>query len=181
MRTGDLLYFAPEVRFDQVDLDGAGLPDQFQRRVEGFYIRPAAECAQAGFAFAAGVLLVSCIDALARLRLGGGVGKRFEKFTHDALSSFSGVDLAQRFYQEFRNGLVHEARLKKGGQFSLETKATVELLDGLLIINPRLLAEEVREALSAYRKLLDTDDQQRAALAKALRRDHIDDFRAAQA
>src|SRR5574341_1198917 len=141
MRLGSILYFAPGIRFDEVDLDGRRLPEQFRLRMAGFYLEPAQACAQRGFAFAAGVLLVSCIDALARLRFDDKVGKRFKEFTTKALPSFSEGDLAERFYDEFRNGLVHEARLKKGAQFSLETEATVQQLDGLLLVNPKYLAD----------------------------------------
>lgn len=52
MKIGDLLYFAPGIRFDQVDLDGVGLPVQLHKRIEGLYILPAEECAARGHAFA---------------------------------------------------------------------------------------------------------------------------------
>ncbi len=181
MRIGDLLYFAPGLRFDEVDLDGPGLPNQFKRRMTGFYIEPAEECGRHGYAFAAGVLLVSCIDALARLRSGDGVGKRFGKFVAKELRSFSNDDLAERFYEDFRNGLVHEARLKNGGQFSLETGDTVEQLRGIILVNPYRLAKEVRGALDSYVTLLTSNEAEREKLADALRRDHSEDFRVAGA
>ena len=121
------------------------------------------------------------ILALARLRFGGGVGARFQKFVGEELRSFSGGGVAQRFYDDFRNGLVHEARLKKGGQFSLKTKTTVEELGGLLLINPVYLAQEVRAALGSYVTLLGHDNSERERPAEALRQDHSDDFRVAQA
>lgn len=176
MRIGDLLYFAPGIRFNQVDLHGPGLPQQFQQRIEGLYIRPVEECVACHHAFAAGLLLVSCIDALARLRFGNGVEKRFTKFAREQLASFITDDLASRFYLEFRNGLVHEARLKEGGQFSLETSVTVEKVNGLLLINPRLLAREVQSALETYVTLLKADSSKLQALVNALQRDHDKDF-----
>lgn len=111
MKIGEILYFAPGIRFNEVDMDGPLLPEQFGRRVAGFYIDPSEECASRGHAFACGVLIVSCIDALARIRFGDGVGRRFCKFALDELKSFSDPDMAERFYDEFRNGLVHEGRL----------------------------------------------------------------------
>lgn len=177
MRLGDILYFAPGVRFDEVDLRGPGLPEYFRRRISGFYIEPARHCAELGFAFAAGVLLVSCVDALARLRFGGEVGSRFKRFAIEETNSFSTGALAERFYDEFRNGLVHEARLKNGAQFSLDTSATVQQLDGLLLVNPLHLAEEVRSALDSYVTLLETDERSREALARRLEEDLAQDFR----
>jgi hypothetical protein len=68
----------------------------------GFYLEPADACAGSQFAFAAGVVAVSCIDAIARIRFGDGVGSRFEKFVHAELPSFAADGLAARFYDEFR-------------------------------------------------------------------------------
>lgn len=179
MKIGDFLYFAPSLRFDDVDLTGPRLPEQFEQRMTGFYIAPAEECARSNHAFAAGVLLMSAIDALARLRFGDRVGARFRKFVRRELLSFKSDRLAHRLYDEFRNGLVHEARLKKGSQFSLDIKTTVEQLDGLLFVNPKCLATEVREALKSYVALLGHDELERRKLTKALMRDHADDFRVA--
>ena len=157
MRIGDLLYIGPGFRCDQVDLDGPELPMQFQDRMIGFYIEPGEKCARSGYVFAAGVFLVSCIDALARFKFGDGVGGRFRKFLHRELHFDDSI--TQRFYDDFRNGLVHEARLKNGGQFSLETKTTVSELNGLLRINPDYLAQEVRAALHSYVTFFSQDDR----------------------
>jgi hypothetical protein len=181
VRIGNLLFFAPGVRFDEVDLSGATLPRQLQKRLNGYYIEPAGECCRNGHAFAAGALLVSCIDAIGRLKYGGGVGvgDRFRRAAGE-LSSFAAPDLAARFYDEFRNGLVHEARLKRGGQFSLERDRTVEVLGGVLLVNPRRLVDEVRDSLTQWVTELCTDDTKRAKLATLLRRDFADDFRIAK-
>ena len=108
---------------------------------------------------AAGVLPKSCIDALTRFRFENGVGKRFCKFLHQELHFYDGV--TQRFCDDFRNGLVHEARLKNGGQFSLETKTTVSELNGLLLINPDCLAQKVQAGLHSYVTVLIQDDSAR--------------------
>ena len=180
MRIGDLLYFAPGISFDEIDLGGPELPSQFRRRITGFYLDPAEACANLGHVFAAGVLLVSSIDALARIRFGDGVGARFKRFAREELQSFQDDGLSERFYDEFRNGLVHEARLKNGAQFSLETGATVAQLDGLLLINPTYLAREVRTALDSYVALLEQDAGELGKLAATLTQDLADDFRIAR-
>lgn len=79
--------------------------------------------------------------------------------------------------EEFRNGLVHEGRLKNGGQFSLERGATAELVNGILLVNPKCLAAEVRSALDAYVDLAKGDEAERAKLGSALWHDLEDDFR----
>jgi hypothetical protein len=181
MKINNILYFAPGIGFSKVDIDGPELPDQFKRRVNGFYIEPAQKCVECGYAFAAGVLLVSCIDALARIRFGGSVAKRFGRFTREQLQSFSSGDLAGRFYKEFRNGLVHEGRVKNGGQFSLDIGKTVLQSDGILVVNPKYLAQETSSSLNSYIDLLQREDAERQRLADMLRNDHSEDFRVAAA
>ena len=181
MRIGDLLYFAPNIQFNQVDLNGSDWPEYFSKRIAGFYIQPAEECVKCNHAFAAGLLLVSCIDALARFRFDIKVKQRFNKFVGEYLKSFQSDQIATRFYSEFRNGLVHEARLKEGGQFSLQIQSTVEEINGILLVNPHLLAREVRKALDEYVNLLKSDENERAKLAQTLEKDLQKDFSFANA
>lgn len=176
MRIGDILFFAPGVKFDEVDLNGTGLTRQFERRIIGFYLEPADRCASEGFPFAAGVILVSCIDALARFRFGGAVGTRFKAFLANELASFSHGDLSTRFYDEFRNGLVHEARIKEGGQFTLDATQTVQSSGNLLLVNPRHLGVEVHSALDRYVMLLNGDPVELQKLATNLAGDLAVDF-----
>jgi hypothetical protein len=177
MRIDELLYFAPGVTFDQLDLGGENLPDQFESRIRGFYIAPAVDCANAGYWFAAGVLLLSCIDALARFKTGSQiVGDRFKSFARQELKSFAEENRADRLYYAFRNGLVHEGRIKAGAQFSLDTENTVDELQGAFVINPRRLADEVDGALSRYVSQLKADRNLRSQLAARLSKDHRDDL-----
>jgi hypothetical protein len=177
---GGRLFFAPGIGFDEVDPNAAGFPDLFELRVEGFYLIPADDCIAKGHAFAAGLLLVSCIDALARLKYGTAlsVHGRFTRFALNDLASFAG-GLSERFYDECRNGLVHEGRLKAGAQFSFERGQTVDHAGALLIVNPAHLIDEVRAALRAFVVAANSNLNERARLAQAIMRDNRDDFRAA--
>ena len=177
MNEGDILYFAPRIRFGEVDLNGSGLPNQYHERIIGFYVDPAEECAARGQAFASGVLLVTCIDAPALARYGGPTGERFRRFAREELRSFS-RPLEDRLYEDFRNGLVHEARVKNGGQFSLDIESTVEERAGLMLINPEQLAVEVRDSVEAYKNLLMRDDAARRGLSCTLARDFAKEFAA---
>ena len=177
MREGDILYFAPVIRFGEVDLNGSRLPNQYHARITGFYVEPAEECAARGQAFASGVLLVSCIDALARVRYGGHTGERFKRFAREELRSFP-PPLADHLYEDFRNGLVHEALVKNGGQFSLDIGSTVEEMAGLMLINHKQLAVEVRASVNEYTDLLNHDDAARRRLSCTLARDFKKEFAA---
>jgi hypothetical protein len=176
MRIDDILYFAPGIRFDEVDLGGQQLPEQFRARIEGFYLRPAELCADKDAAFAAGALVLACIDALARIQLGSRVGERFKKFATDELSSFKSGDRAARLYYDFRNGLIHEARIKKGAQFSLQFDETIVEIDGVFVINPRRVVGEVRDALERYVEQLQKQPEKLERLTAALREDYADDM-----
>jgi len=57
MRLSDALYFAAGMRFLDLDLHGKDLPRQFERRIQGFYLEPAKQLANSGYAFASGFLL----------------------------------------------------------------------------------------------------------------------------
>jgi hypothetical protein len=177
MRIDDILYFAPGIRFDEIDFSGKRLPDQFHARIDGFYLQPAQLCADKDAAFAAGALVLACIDALARIQIGGSVGKRFRRFAADELSSFKSGDRAARLYYDFRNGLIHEARIKTGAQFSLQFDETIRELDSVLVVNPRRLAGEVRDALEKYVQQLREQPEKLWQLIAALREDHADDAR----
>jgi len=168
----DILHFAPDIPFNGVDWNGNKLPEQFYCRIEGFYLEPAVLCVQNGHAFAAGLLLVSCIDALARLKYrSNDVGKRFKWFLARELKSFGNQNVAQRFYDEVRNGLVHEARLKEGAQFTLDPvideTVTIRIGD-VLLVNPRLLFFEIQNALDAYVELLKKDERELRLLSASL-------------
>lgn len=144
MKTEDGLYFAPDVLFKDVDPDNPKFPEQLRKRIAGFYLEPAKLCCCTKHPFAAGVLLVCSIDALARYCFpedSDAGGERFKKFARKQLRSFRTNGLDDRLYRDVRCGLVHEARLKKGVQFSFEKKKTVDITDNVLVINPQYLAD----------------------------------------
>jgi hypothetical protein len=162
MKVGDFLYFAPGICFSQVDLSGSQLPKQYAARVEGFYLAPAQVLVEGGHGFAAGLLVVTAIDALARLsRPEPRVGQRIKSWLRTELRGLDAPQYADALYDEVRNGLVHEARLKAGTEFSLEQNSLVEEGPGILRFNPRLLLGEVREALARLVLKLEADGDAR--------------------
>jgi len=176
MRIEDQLYFAPNILFADVDFGGAGLPEQFRARIRGFYLGPAHACAQDGHAFAAGALVLLCVDALARLQTGDPVvGRRFKNFVRDHLPSFASEARAACLYEDFRNGLIHEGRIKSGAQFSLDAPETLTSINGIVLVNPVVLANEVGGALDRYVDVLHADADTRRGFSDAVSRDHDDD------
>lgn len=104
-------------------------------------------------------------DFVARIETGENKAKvRIPKWLRDNIKEFDKPNpenpketLADRFYLDFRNGLVHEGRIKNLGQFSYEDEEIVSLKSGVMLINPRLLLIEMKRALKIYFKKLHND------------------------
>ncbi len=175
MRKGDDLFFAPGVRSSEVDLVSPGLAEQYRARIDGFYLAPARLCIERDYAFAAGLLLVSTIDFMAGLQHSAAgladrsVGADFRRFAREELQSFHTGELAQRLYDEFRNGLSHEARIKNAGEFSFDWPQTVRLVGGRLCVNPEWLLREIEAAPDRQIAELSRDDEKREKAAERLR------------
>src|SRR5262245_34518473 len=117
-RIADELYFAPGIRFADLDLSGNRLPSQFQCRIAGFYLKPAIDLARSKHAFAAGVLVVCAMDALALLATGSSSVTGRIKSLCQRIPGLDSPEMADIFCESFRNGLVHQARIKNGSEFS---------------------------------------------------------------
>lgn len=174
MKVGDHVYFAPGIRFTDLDLDGPRLPKQYSARIEGYYLTPADRAAKAGDAFAAGLLALTAIDAMSRLYFGPNRPSRqvksdFEFFVRGLLPSFSEPMKAKILYEKYRNGLVHEARLKDGCQFEIGRSTTFDTSGPMPIIDPARLVTEGRAALKQLVSELEVSQQFLAEFAKYLR------------
>jgi len=170
MKISDILYFAPNIPFSQVDLTGDRLPQQYAERVEGYYLAPAEVLVDGGHGFAAGLLVVTAIDALARVsRVEPGVGERIKAWLSTEVTGLYKPQHVDALYRRVRNGLVHEARLKNGTEFSLDQESLVYEEDGILAFNPRLLLGEVRDALDRSRRQLENDTRARQAFLESVK------------
>ncbi|MBW4471320.1 MAG: hypothetical protein KME45_13075 [Stenomitos rutilans HA7619-LM2] len=176
MRIGDFLYFAPKLQFSDLDLDNSDLGAAWEQRVRGFYIEPASALICMNYAFASGLLILSAIDAMSRYeaaqrRIGRReVGKEFKSFVKAELQSFSSEKNADDLYDKYRNGLVHEARLKEGAEFDLKQDETLLRLGPVTRVNPAKLLEEVKQALAKFVSIL-AEDENSKQFADLLRKD----------
>jgi hypothetical protein len=165
MQIDNELYFAPEIRhLDWTDV--YNLIDAFYRRVMGYYLSPARILTDMNEAFGAGVLCVTTIDFLASIEENttSKVGDRFERWLINRIPKFDIPDplipqqtLACRFYKDFRNGLVHEGRIKNAGQFTLSNDSLIAFERYAMIINPIYLVDWIEDGLSNYRDELLAD------------------------
>jgi hypothetical protein len=153
MRIGDVLLFAPGVTFAMLDLKNQRQTvSMFEARVDGFYLAPArALDDHPEWAFACGLLCCTAIDFLARYSRSerDDEGRFAGWLCAHVLGADEGAQvIAQRLYREFRHGLVHEGRVKNGGQFSHDYRDQLILFEeDVAIVNPTLLTAAVRAGL----------------------------------
>jgi len=166
MRVGDILYFSPERKF--VDLkwdDKKNLISAFIDRVNGFYLEPAEKLNEYKKGFATGVLCATTTDFLARIAIDD-VEKRIAKWLDNNIEEFREADPgnskktpADRFYEDFRCGLVHEGRIKEAGQFSYHfKKKLVKVEEGIIIVNPGLLLKAIKKQFRKYMSQVERDE-----------------------
>jgi len=191
MKVGEILYFTPKYKFSELKWDdNVSLIDAFKNRVEGYYIRPAEKLSGEKDGFAAGVLLLTTVDFLARISIGlDGVRTRFTNWLEANVEEFRDVDpenaaqtLAVRFYDEFRNGFVHEGRIKNAGQFSYDPilhDRLVMVSNGIMMVNPDLLLTAVENSFALYLKRAEADATLFSSFRSALMKDFEKDVKLA--
>ncbi|MGC4102332.1 hypothetical protein [Ferruginibacter sp.] len=161
MRIDDVLYFSPQVKVIDLEMNNKEqILHGFKDRIFSYYLDAANQLNHLGYAFASGVILMSAIDAIANYSIGG--KNHIKDFIRQSpsLDNFSEDQkkaLVKAFDDYFRNGLVHEGRVKNGGQFSYEYPF-LYFDNGFLIINPRLLHSEVVTYFENYIKLISKDE-----------------------
>ncbi|MBN1372592.1 MAG: hypothetical protein JW987_11695 [Anaerolineaceae bacterium] len=196
MKIENKIYFAPGIEFKAVDwYDPPGLLNGFVSRVYAYYIDPARNMAKwlplaennpsivLGIAFGCGVISCTTIDFLARVELQkDAVRERYIEWLVNWICGMKVPDpdatqrtTAERFYDEFRNGLVHEGRVKEAGQFSLDadTFASVDqiftFVDHAMVVNPFNLLNAIEAALHQYQDKLLNDKSKLEQFAVFLR------------
>ena len=181
MKVGKILYFSPKYKFLDLKWDKKTLIKAFRDRVEGFYLNPAKLLNEGKHAFGAGVLCVTTIDFLARITINSEkVGQRIKGWLTKNIPGDFNETLAQRFYEEFRNGLVHEGRIKNCGQFSYDFSELVHQENGIIIVNSNLLLEKINDSFESYMTKVRTDNFTFQLFKCALMRDFQEDVKCAQ-
>ncbi len=156
MRINEILHFSPKYKYSELDWDNKqNLIETFIDRVEGYYIQPAELLNQDKKGFAIGVLCIATIDFLAKFLHTG--ANRMKKWLKKNIKAFNEIDpnlksrtLADRFYDEFRNGLIHEGRIKNVGQFSYDFPEIIKVEKHVMIVNPEMLLSDLKTIIENY-------------------------------
>lgn len=164
-RIADELYFAPKIKFRDLDLTGKALPKQFRQRIFGFYLEPALILAN-NCAFASGLLVVCAMDALA-IYIQGTSDDRVSAICRK-IPELASDENAHIFCECFRNGLVHQGKVKNGCEFSIDIECVAKRIGERLVVNPKLLAEAVLKLLDDYVKFLNRNPQMKTAFTRKI-------------
>ena len=182
MKMEEILYFSPNFKYIDLNWDDRdNLIRAFRDRVEGYYLEPAKCLNQCKYSFAAGAICLITIDFLARIETGlDSVGERFKVWVKRYIKDLNDEDIslndfASRLYEEFRNGLVHEGRIKKASQFSDNFNKLVEIEGLIMIINPKYLLKEIIRSFKEYISKLKTEKSKFDMFKKNLNKDFQND------
>ena len=123
MRHEDVLYFSPKYKFTDLNFDDKDeLLSMFKDRVCGFYLKPARDLCKNKHAFAAGVICSSAIDFLAKIKSHDPTEKTNTKANFIAWLRENAPSLdPEKFYKNFRSGLIHEGKINDLDNFPLTT------------------------------------------------------------
>jgi hypothetical protein len=177
--------FKKALKEERPGKDRPGIIDIFEDRVYGYYINPAKLLDSGGHGFATGIICVTLIEFLARVQSGRQnvrsheTGELFMEWlaasikdmdyngkirsynyiaANNAHVCFEVPEGVSDFYVNFRNGIVHDGRIKKGCQFSYRSdRLAVGLDGGIMIVNPRILLDKLDCASKGYIEKLRSD------------------------
>jgi len=177
MKIGDHVFFAPGILFTRLDLSSPRIVQQFEARMEGYYSSPVRLLAKHRHDFGAAILLASCMDALGRYSSQAPQSwrnhqrKKYVNWIQSAIRSLSNGPSAEDFYENFRCGLVHEARAKTAGELRRDIKVAVVVDRGVMALNAVRLAIEVKQSLTNFCHKMINDPPALAAFQACLQID----------
>ncbi|ADG82846.1 hypothetical protein [Thermincola potens] len=177
MNIRDVIYFSPNYRMEDLDFDNRiQILSAFKDRIENYYFKPIQQLNSLHYAFGAGLILVSLVDALARYSsIEDNCGARIKHWLKNNVNlpytKEEQEEIAKKFYNDFRCGLVHESHIKNSGQFSYDTWKAITYENGFLIINPEAFFSEIKEYFARFLADLKVNDELYKIFFKRIRKD----------
>lgn len=174
MNIDNEVYFAYGLRAKDINFDNRqGLIDAFYRRIVDYYITPTKMLISHQHAFAAGVLVSALIDAIGTYSIAKDdrikellKSLEYPKDTKvDAIPKF-----AKEFDDNFRNGLIHEGRIKAGGQFAFRDGPLFMYENNFLIVDPSVLLTLVSNYFEKYIEKLHSSEPDFIVFQKKIKR-----------
>lgn len=173
MRIEDDIHFSPSYRFSDLEWDDQEtLINAFEERIYFYYLELAKSLNKQFQAFSRGLICLSLIDLFSKIETNSKkVGYRYEFWLLNHINELNirnpdnlEQSVPRRFYLEFRNSLVHECLIDKGGQFSYDYNSIVHFIkqsnSHIMIINPMLLLSSIINYSQLFFENLRVDEAQ---------------------
>jgi hypothetical protein len=171
MRIADIIYFAPGLRIDQIDFDNReNLIEAFSIRIREYYLKPIEillDHQNSSHAFSVGVLTVTAMDAIAYYSIENNgdfnngmnrIRRLLNEITDFGQFEQDREEITRIFTSKFRNGLIHEGRIKSGHQFSFCYNSLFMREGNFLIVDPQILFLRLNQYFDWYVEKLKSDD-----------------------
>lgn len=140
------------------DADDEKVLEAFGDRIRNWYIGPIASMLKdPGNDFTSLAIECMLLDALSGYYFGlqkDSSPKTFKDFTREVVPGMKERSTAEMFYDAFRNGILHETRIKKSGFISRRVDDVVVEDNGALYVNPQELHEVLQNWFDSYHKML---------------------------
>lgn len=161
MQFEDEIYFSKNFEWKSVDInDGIDLANKYNDRIRTLYMDQAnLLLSKDEFynSFTAGIILFAVIDCLGTfLTTKKGFKNKLDEFLKESeefnkLNKVDGIVISKMITKCFRNGIIHNSRVKESCQFdyNFDNKLFV-LHEDILIINTKHLFELVSVVLNSY-------------------------------
>lgn len=181
MRIDDIIYFSPELKAIDLNFeDRDQVVSSFKSRILEYYIKPARLMNENEHAFATGVILMTAIDAITNYSSGSGDRIKFFASGMSEVARFEPSvrsKIVKHFDDSFRNGLIHEGRVKNCGQFSYNYGSLLTFEHDCLIINPSKLLQEVESYFADFLETIKKDKSAYYSFIKMLKRQFENDIK----
>ena len=152
------IYFAPKIPLKDLDLSNKdSLIGAFEKRMSVYFLDAIALLNRQKKAYAAVIIELSLIDAIARYSTKNDSAKnRIMKMLQDEFT----VDekLAKDVFDYFRNGILHESHIKNSGQLCYKTSKAFELKKGCVIVNPQHFEVGLKNIFQSFIEKLKADE-----------------------
>lgn len=155
--------FSPEIAMSELkDADDEKVIRAFEDRIRGWYLDPLVSMLEKpNWDFISLAIECMLLDALSGYYFGLKEDSNrgtFQDFAEEIIPEVGKESIAGFFYDTFRNGILHETRVKKSGFISREIKNVIVEDDGALFVNPRELYRVLKNWFDLYAETLYGDE-----------------------
>jgi hypothetical protein len=188
MRFEDEIYFSKNYQWSSIDFDDKiGLLNKFTDRIQTLYLDQITYLNKDDSyynSFAVGVLLFATIDFVGGyLTSKNGFNNKLLEFlksneSFNTASKDTQIVISKKITESFRNGIIHNGRVKESCQFDYDFENTLFVFhDEILIINTKFLESLVEDVLKNYIDRVKTENEEMNNFINRFKNDFSDEIR----